>query len=40
MPGWLIKVISKYKNRDKKAEKWEEITAILGEEGKWLDLSR
>ena len=30
----------KYKNRDKKAEKWEEIAAILGEEGKSLDLSR
>ena len=30
----------KYKNRDKKAEKWEEIAALLGEEGKWLDLSR
>ena len=23
----------KYKNRDKKAEKWEEIAAILGKEG-------
>ena len=33
MPGWLISD-PKYKNRDKKAEKWEEITAILGEEGK------
>ena len=30
---------AKYKNRDKKAEEWEEIAAILGEEGKWLDLS-
>ena len=29
----------KYKNRDKKAEKWVEIAAILGEEDKCLDLS-
>ena len=34
MPGWLIKVILNIKNKDKKAEKWEEIAAILGEEGK------
>ena len=39
--AWMVdKSDPKYKNRDKKAEKWEEITAILGEEGKWLDLSR
>ena len=39
--AWMVdKSDPKYKNRDKKAEKWEEIAAILGEEGKWLDLSR
>ena len=33
--AWMVdKSDPKYKNRDKKAEKWEEITAILGEEGK------
>ena len=39
--AWMVdKSAPKYKNRDNKAEKWEEIAAILGEEGKWLDLSR
>ena len=39
--AWMVdKSDPKYKNRDKKAEKWEEIAAILGEEGKWLDVSR
>ena len=33
--SWMVdKSDPKYKNRDKKAEKWEEIAAILGEEGK------
>ena len=33
--AWMVdKSDPKYKNRDKKAEKWEEIAAILGEEGK------
>ena len=33
--SWMVdKSGPKYKNRDKKAEKWEEIAAILGEEGK------
>ena len=33
--AWMVdKSDPKYKNGDKKAEKWEEITAILGEEGK------
>ena len=32
--AWMVdKSDPKYKNRDK-AEKWEEIAAILGEEGK------
>ena len=39
--AWMVdKGDPNYKNRDKNAEKWEEIAAILGEEGKWLDLSR
>ena len=33
--SWMVdKSDPKYKNRDKKAEKWEEIAVILGEEGK------
>ena len=33
--SWMVdKSDPKYKNRDKKADKWEEIAAILGEEGK------
>ena len=33
--AWMVdKSDPKYKNRGKKAEKWEEIAAILGEEGK------
>ena len=32
--AWMVdKSDPKYKNRDKKAEKWKEIAAILGEEG-------
>ena len=38
--AWMVdKSDPKYKNSDKKVEKWEEIAAILGEEGKWPDLS-
>ena len=33
--SWMVdKSDPKYENRDKKADKWEEIAAILGEEGK------
>ena len=33
--AWMVdKSDPKYKNRGKKAEKWEEIAAILGENGK------
>ena len=33
--AWMVdKSDPKYKNRDKKVEKWEEIAAILGEDGK------
>ena len=38
--AWMVdKSDPKYKNRDKKVEKWEEIASILGEEGNWLDQS-
>ena len=39
--SWMVdKSDPKYKNRDKKAEKWEEIAAILGEEGKHTSTCR